>query len=82
MKNTEWLSDFAFAVDILDRLNELNVKLQGKGVFAHELFAEIKFFQVKLVFFSRQLKELIFKHSRHKWSFCNVPKNTANRFHL
>ena len=62
MKNTEWLSDFAFAVDILDRLNELNVKLQGKGVFAHELFAEIKFFQVKLVLFSRQLKEQNFAH--------------------
>ena len=55
MKKSEWLSDFAFAVDILDRLNELNVKLQGKDVFAHELFAEIKSFQVKLMLFSRLL---------------------------
>ena len=35
MKN--WVYDFAFAVDIMQKLNELNTKLQGKDVFAHEL---------------------------------------------
>ena len=42
MKNTESQSHLAFVVDILDRLNELNLKLQGKGVFAHELYTEVK----------------------------------------
>ena len=29
-QNTEWLSDFAFATDIMQKMNELNRKLQGK----------------------------------------------------
>ena len=49
MKNTEWVCDLAFTVDIFDKLNELNIKLQGKGVFAHELFVKMKSFEVKLV---------------------------------
>lgn len=51
LKNSELMSEFAFAVDILDRLNELSLKLQGKGVFAHDLFAKVKYFQVKLQFY-------------------------------
>lgn len=35
-KDLERQSDFAFAVDTLD---DLYLKLQGKGIFAHELFA-------------------------------------------
>ena len=38
IKKPEWVCDLAFSVDILDKLNELNIKLQGKGVFAHDLF--------------------------------------------
>ena len=32
-QNTEWLSDFAFTTDIMQKMNELNKKLQGKEVF-------------------------------------------------
>ena len=38
MESEEWVCDFAFAVYIMQKLNELNTKLQGKGVFAHELY--------------------------------------------
>ncbi|KAL3885764.1 hypothetical protein ACJMK2_025805 [Sinanodonta woodiana] len=62
MKNREWQFDFAFAVDIIAKLNEFNLKLQGKGVFAHELYAEVKSFQVKLMLFSRELKEHNYAH--------------------
>ena len=55
IKKPEWVCDLAFSVDILDKPNELNIKLQGKGVFAHELFVEIVSFQVKLGLFSTQL---------------------------
>ena len=55
IKKPEWVCDLAFSVDILDKLNELNIKLQGKGVFADELFVEIVSFQVKLGLFSTQL---------------------------
>ena len=33
LKETEWLCDLAFSVDLFGHMNELNVKLQGKGVF-------------------------------------------------
>ena len=36
LKQSEWLSDLAFAVDLFEHMNELNTKLQGKGTFAHE----------------------------------------------
>ena len=30
--NTEWMSDFAFATDIMQKMNELHDELQEKGV--------------------------------------------------
>ena len=50
MKSEKWICDFAFAVDIFQKLNELSTKLQGKGVFAHEMYREVKAFQIKLKF--------------------------------
>ena len=41
MESKEWKYDFMFAVDILEMLNELNVKLQGKGLLAHELYIRV-----------------------------------------
>ena len=41
IQSEEWVCDFAFPVDIMQKLNELNTKLQGKGVFAHELYREV-----------------------------------------
>jgi len=43
------LSDFDFAVNVRDRFNKLNTKLQGKGPSVHELYAEISSFQDKLM---------------------------------
>ena len=62
IKKPEWVCDLAFSIDILDKLKELNIKLQGKGVFAHELFVEIVSFQVKLGLFSTQLSAHNFVH--------------------
>ena len=42
----EWKSDVMFAVDIMEKLNELNVKLQGNSIFfAHEMYVHVKVFQ-------------------------------------
>ncbi|XP_068219244.1 general transcription factor II-I repeat domain-containing protein 2A-like [Palaemon carinicauda] len=62
MECDEWVCDFAFAVDIMQKLNELNTKLQGKGLFAHEFYVEVKASQLKLQLFSKQLKEQNFVH--------------------
>ena len=56
-KQTEWLSDLAFAVDLFEHMNELNTKLQGKGTFGHEMYSIVKAFRVKLKLFSRQLSQ-------------------------
>ena len=39
LKQSEWLSDLAFAVDLFEHMNELNTKRQGKGTFAHEMYS-------------------------------------------
>lgn len=62
MESDEWVCDFAFAVDIMQKLNELNTKLQGKGLFAHELYLEVKVFQSKLKLLAKQLNEQNFVH--------------------
>ena len=62
MESEEWVCDFAFAVDLMQKLNELNTKLQGKDVFAHELYLEVKAFQSKLKLFAKQLNEQNFVH--------------------
>ena len=60
--NEEWKSDFMFAIDIMEKLNELNVKLQGNTLFAHEMYLHVKSFQANLSLFSRQTGENRFCH--------------------
>ena len=62
MESKEWKYDFMFAVDILEMLNELNVKLQGKGLLAHELYMHVKIFHTKLSLFCRQMEAKSFCH--------------------
>ncbi|XP_029448954.1 general transcription factor II-I repeat domain-containing protein 2-like [Rhinatrema bivittatum] len=61
-KDSNWVCDLAFAVDIVAHLSELNVKLQGKSVFAHEFYSSVKAFKVKLLLFSKQTKGSVFTH--------------------
>ena len=51
-----WIADFAFAVDVTALMTELNTKLQGKGLFVHEMHNLVKAFMTKLQFLSRQLE--------------------------
>ena len=62
MGSEDRVCDFAFAVDIMQKLNELNTKLQGNRVLAHELHREVKSFQLKLKLFAKQLNEQNFVH--------------------
>ena len=56
------MSDFAFATDIMQKMNELNKKLQGKEVFVRDLYLEIKSFQTKLTLFAKPMSNENFAH--------------------
>ncbi|CAM2100319.1 unnamed protein product [Caretta caretta] len=60
--NVNWLSDFAFAMDVTGHTNELNSKLQGKGLFAHDMYSFVKSFMTKLLLFSCQIGNKQFTH--------------------
>ncbi|KAK7134480.1 hypothetical protein R3I93_017791 [Phoxinus phoxinus] len=60
--DTDWLCDFAFAVDILAHMNVLNEKLQGKDQFVHDMHTNVKAFKTKLTLFSRQISNNAFTH--------------------
>ena len=50
LSDKDWMADFAFAVDVTALMNELNTKLQGKGLFVHEMHSLVKAFMRKLQF--------------------------------
>ena len=56
------MTDLAFAVDVTPLMNALNTKLQGKGLFAHEMYSLVKAFIRKLQFLSSQLEGNILTH--------------------
>ena len=51
----EWMCDFAFLVDITQHLNDLNMELQGKSQFIHNMFDQIKAFESKLKIWNKHL---------------------------
>ena len=51
LSDEDWMADFAFAVDVTALMNELNDKLQGKGLFVHEMHSLVKAFMTKMVSF-------------------------------
>lgn len=48
----DWLCDFGLLVDITKHLNNLNLQLQGKNNFIHDLFGKIRAFEMKLFIIS------------------------------
>ena len=56
LKNEDWVRDLGFLVDLTSHLNELNLKLQGKGQLVHDMYKHIKVFQTKLQLWERQLR--------------------------
>ena len=56
LRNDEWLLNLCFLVDIVNKLNELNISLQGKDNLIVDTFNHIRAFQKKLLLFESQLK--------------------------
>lgn len=62
LNDTVWLCDLAFTVDILTHMNELNVKLQGKNQFVHDMQTNVRAFKTKLILLSKQMLDKSFAH--------------------
>lgn len=60
LSDEDWMADFAFAVDVTALMNELNTKLQGKGLFVHEMHSLVKAFMRKML--SSQLESKTLTH--------------------
>ena len=56
LQHKEWLADFAFTVDIMTLMNELTSKLQGKGLFTHQMYSLVKAFKGKLLLLTHQVE--------------------------
>ncbi|VEN48298.1 unnamed protein product [Callosobruchus maculatus] len=54
-QDKEWVSDFAFLVDITSHLNEVNTSLQGKDHLINNLHDLVSAFQMKLGLWEQQL---------------------------
>lgn len=57
LKNVQWLNDLSFSVDLLSHLNDLNVSLQGKGLFIYDMYTNVTSFTSKLKLFSQQFQQ-------------------------
>ena len=78
LRDQNWLCDFAFAVDVFSHLNELNVKLQGKDQFVHDMYKHVTAFKSKLVLFSHP--SLISPHLTLRKRRRDMQRNTANHW--
>lgn len=64
----EWKCQLMFAVDVLQKMNDLNVKLLGKELFAHDMYMQVKTFKRQLDLMSKQVE---------KGNFCHFPTLTG-----
>uniref|UniRef100_UPI0037E9C4C4 general transcription factor II-I repeat domain-containing protein 2A-like n=1 Tax=Semicossyphus pulcher TaxID=241346 RepID=UPI0037E9C4C4 len=62
LSDADWIADLGFAVDVTVLMNELNVKLQCRGLFVHEMNSTVKAFMTKLQLLSSQMKDNILTH--------------------
>ncbi|XP_068507798.1 general transcription factor II-I repeat domain-containing protein 2B-like [Syngnathus scovelli] len=56
LSDEDWMADFALAVDVTALMNDLNTKLQGRGLFVHEMHTLVKACMKKMLFLSSQLE--------------------------
>ncbi|XP_035985865.1 general transcription factor II-I repeat domain-containing protein 2-like [Fundulus heteroclitus] len=62
LSEADWLADLSFTVDVTAQMNELNVKLQSKGLFVFQMYSAVKAFSRKLQLLSSQLRDNILTH--------------------
>lgn len=62
LSDEDWVADLGFAADVTALMNQLNVKLQCRGLFVHEMYSAVKAFMRKLQLISSQVKDNFLTH--------------------
>ena len=75
LEDRDWLCDFAFSVDILTHMNELNSKLQGKELSAHDMYTSVTAFKSKFALFLAQMSNNFFVHFPTLLTMKEAPKH-------
>ncbi|CAN7951924.1 unnamed protein product, partial [Ixodes pacificus] len=58
----DWVWELALPADVSQHLNDLNVKLQGKGKLVSGILADVRAFEMKLSLFQNQARKSNFYH--------------------
>ena len=62
LTDAEWLLDLAFLTDVTEKINHLNLELQGKGKKISDMISAVKAFSAKLSLYILQVKNKRFQH--------------------
>jgi len=62
LENIKWLEDFAFLVDITEKINFLNLELQGKEKEIINMISDVQAFSSKLAYWENKMKNGDFQH--------------------
>jgi hypothetical protein len=78
----DWISDFAFLMDMTQHLNDLNLQLQGINQLVNYIFTHVKVFEVRQRLWGIQLTKQNTAHSptlddRAKSAYFNAAKYAA-----
>jgi hypothetical protein len=72
-----WISSLMLLTDLSVHLNELNLKLQGKGKSIDVIFGYIKSFESKLEVFKRDIRDKRFKYFQRTKKFFATSATTS-----
>ncbi|KAF0737720.1 general transcription factor II-I repeat domain-containing protein 2-like, partial [Aphis craccivora] len=62
LENIKWLEDFSFLVDITEKINFLNLELQGKEKQIIDMISHVQAFSSKLAYWENKMKNGDFQH--------------------
>jgi hypothetical protein len=68
LSDYKWILELAFLVDITTYLNEINVKLHGKGKLLSDMFSDVEAFEIKLKLLHKHINEQTLDHI----PFCKI----------
>ncbi|XP_067144229.1 general transcription factor II-I repeat domain-containing protein 2-like [Centruroides vittatus] len=81
LDDDEWLQDLMFLTDVMEHLQTLNLKLQGKDKIISDLSQCIFSFQTKLQLFQKDIKNKTFCHFPRIKKICsNIKQEKLNEY--